>query len=138
MAIEFFKIMYSQDCYHYRRPDVSNVTWFTPQQVDAIRMEASLQKHHVNSLEERCRRQKLSAEFAEEQAEDINITQLLADAPRIVNAALRDGVVQIHKTPALRPHQIVKAGQGTPRRKWSAARKACYRIRRRGMKYNKI
>jgi len=90
--------MYSQDYSHYQRPDVSNVTWLTPQQVDAIRLNSGISLRPVNVLEARTpsRRQKLAVEFADPQAAHrVDVTQLQAEAPRLVQLVLQNGWAKI-------------------------------------------
>jgi Cu2+-containing amine oxidase len=125
--------MYSQEFSHYRRPDVRNVVWFTLQQIDAVRNTAR-EDEKLNRKAVKVRQIKPAARpvTPDEGAETQNI---LADARRIVAAAIQSGAAEVHPQPVVRPWQINK-GSGR-NGSWSPERRRAASLRRQGMKYKK-
>ena len=101
--------MYAQECYHYKRPDVSNVTWLTPQQMEAARVARSLAPIKVLEIKPIVR--------AATSHDSDDVKSLLAAAPTLFAQAMRSGLAVIRKD---MPSQIINKGV----RKFSLAHRA--------------
>lgn len=79
--------MYAQEYSFYRRPDTAGVTWMTPQQLDAARMNAVLKPVKVLEVKPQVRAE----------SETFSDQSLLAAAPGLFRNAIRKGVAVIHR-----------------------------------------
>lgn len=123
--------MYSQDFTHYRRPDTRNVTWLTPQQMDAIRLEAAVGCRAPVKVRE------LPPQARPTSDDNAAAQNILTLAPQIVAAATRSGLVLGTNRGAAPEGLIIRGKTGMHRHGWSAARRARYIAKRKGTKYNK-
>jgi hypothetical protein len=80
--------MYAQEYSFYRRPDTSNVTWFTPQQLEAARVSLTLAPVKVREIPPKIR---------SSPDENVDTQGLLAAAPALLAKALRKGLAVIRK-----------------------------------------
>lgn len=107
--------MYAQEHYFYRRPDTSNVHWFTPQEIEAARVARSLAPVKVLEVKPIIR----------PVDEKSDVQNLLAAAPELFRRAIRKGLAVIHREMPMSTIPIKGARKFTlaHRRKISAALK---------------
>lgn len=117
---------------YYRRPQLSNVVWLTPQQLDVLRNaereQSAIERPKARSfVAPPVELQVLPDASSNENADNLNI---LSNARSIVSAALRNGYAQVHKCAPV-PTKPVDKGVRSPRirRNMSNAKKTYWQKR---------
>lgn len=107
--------MYAQECYHYRRPDTTGVTWLTPQQLDELRQK-------IESAPVRVREIPPQKRATSDQNSDTQ--NLLASAPQLFARARAAGLITQKFEPVIYPQDKGVASKSARRNRSQAMRLA--------------